>query len=121
MEVLRTEGTSVCFDYWVDRHAVRFDSDASVVEVPSGEVTSEPADMPYSFVQSADPGLTILKLASGNSASFRTSEWSLPYDSDGIYLSTTDGRALFFVGSPGGKDLCIAATEKPPAVLLPPF
>jgi DNA-binding CsgD family transcriptional regulator/WD40 repeat protein len=121
-EVMRTEGTFACFDYWASADSVDFESDTSLARVPSGETVEATADVPYAFVQAGEPAVTSLRLRSGNTVSFRTSgTWSVPYDSEGIHSSTNEGRALFLVGSSGGKDLCITFSEKSPAVLLPPF
>ena len=120
-EVLRTEGTWTCFDYWVTDDLVRYDSDTYLVDVPSGEIIQAVAEAPFTYEQSGEPGLTTLRLKSAELVSFRTGIWSVPIDSDGIHSGTNDGRALFLVGAQGGKDSCITLSEKSPAVLHPPF
>ncbi len=121
-EVLRTTGSPTCLaDYWLGDRSMRFAWDNRVVAVPSGAISAGPPEPQpeVTFDQAADPGVTRLLLKSGAAVEFASTFWSLYYDGDGIYTTTTDGRALFLIGI-GGKGICDGQMAAP-AVQLPPF
>lgn len=125
-EVLRAVGTPTCIgDYWFEDGTLAYGWEGRRVAVPSGEIReglpARPRNDGYRFDDAVrTPGITRLLLANGAAVEFQSSGmWSVPYDGDGIYGATTDGRALFLVGI-GGKGICDSQFPEP-SVQLPPF
>lgn len=125
-EVLRTAGSLTCIgEYWFEDGTLEYGWEGKRVAVPSGDVRDGvPRSLggaAYRFDQSMrTPGTTRLLLASGTTVEFRSeAPRSSYYDGDGVYGTTTDGRALFLVGI-GGRGLCDGGLAEL-AVELPPF
>lgn len=127
-EVLRVAGSDTCMgDYWLPDGTLEYGPEGQRVVVPSGEIrTGAPRsqDRGFTFDTTAGPEVQRLVLASGRTVEFRPdrniSWWSYTFDVNGIYPTTTDGRALLLMGIPG-RGLCGEGELPPLAVSLPPF
>jgi DNA-binding CsgD family transcriptional regulator len=123
VELLRTVGSPTCLDYWNSDGTLDFAWDGRRLNVTAGDILPpDPslAQRPFDYVQTSEVGLTRLRTPGGRTIDFRSDFWSVYFDQDGIYETTTDGRAFFLIGV-GGRGLCGEGELPEPEVLFPPF